>query len=127
MLTQVELDEVYTECYNVIARSHKMSRREYIAEFLIESANKVPGLVDKIRKEMSNGIQQDGNINLGTPRNILLEMPEERTKRYRFTRRDTGEILEGEGTSAGPALTQATGKVWMHEEFIKEFLDPQVI
>ncbi len=128
MLVQLDLDKKYCFAYDIIARSHEESRREYITRFLEEAAERVPGLMDRVQKEMFNEpIEQDDAQEVRPYRNSLLKPePPEEVKRYRFSYLDESRgSIEGEGTSAGKALANALGlppgkymdPVKYHEEF----------
>lgn len=130
MLVQVDLENRYCVAYDIIARSHGMSRRQYITEFLMRAAEKVPGLMDRVRADMSGEpIEQESDAEVRPYKNILeLPDPPQRMKRYRFTYRDESlGFVEGVGKSAGPALQDATGRKWPWAEFEPTFLEPEFL
>jgi len=127
MLVQLDLDERHCIAYDIIARSHRKSRRQYITDMLIEAAEKVPGLMDKVKSEMYGGtIDQSVEVSFGTPKNVLLDSKPIRKKKYRFVK-FTGEVFEGVGEVVGDALLAATGRRYTAEEYEEEFRTPEFL
>lgn len=109
---QIEVSELHLHAYEIIARSHGMSRRAYMGEFLEKSAERVPGLMDKARSEMFNEpIKQDGEQDIRPFKKEGIKEPVEELYRWRFSYLDsTRGFIEGIGPSSGRAFMNATGR-----------------
>ena len=123
----LEIDELYGECYTVMARSHGVSRRQYMVDLLTQAADNVPGLVEMVKEQMSGNISVKLDASMAVPQSKESKI-KERIRRYRFTYRDESlGFIEGVGEAAGPALVNATGRSWPYEEYIAIFLEPQLL
>lgn len=128
---QLDIEQKYCAAYDIIARSHGMSRRSYMTKFLEESAEKVPGLMEKAVKEMYNEpIEPDGFQEVRQYRSPKEVPIEEELHTYRFAYLDpTRGFIEGKGTSAGKALANAMGlsegEHYDPNKYHEEFRAPQ--
>jgi hypothetical protein len=132
----LEIEDIYGEAYNRIARSHGMSRRAFIAEHLREAADHVPGLIDQLKAEMTGPIKlRTADVAIRPYQSPLIHNQEEPLKRYRFTYLDNKEreargeegYIEGVGHNAGEAIEDATGHKWHPNDYAKEFRSPQTV
>ncbi len=95
--------------------------------FIEQCLDKVPGLMETVRKQKSAGWKMDTEMSVPKYENVLITEPEEKLIRYRFRPLDGSPAIEGVGIAAGPALTQATGIKWTPDEYAEVYMTPEYL